>query len=95
MTQQLQLPADHVQGVADQFDDEVIERALEILDVWDPSTGGRSPTTVAATAVYVAAFIEDVNVTQGEAAEAFDRTPQVVQSMWNDCFQTWRAEVER
>jgi len=81
--------------IDDEQVDEIIDQALMILDVWNPSASGKAPSGVAATVVYVSS---DVNsdgaseLTQQELCEVFDTSPMTIRKQTSDCLSTARDE---
>jgi len=93
MTTEIKFPSDIVEENADELTDEIVEKALAILDVWDPSAYGKAPTGVAATATYVAADSLSVNrteYTQEDLCEVFDSSPMTIRKHRSEAVKTAR-----
>ena len=76
----------------DEFADEIIDTALMILDVWDPSARGKAPTGVAATVIYVADRVGPDKLTQQEVCDVVDSSPMTIRKQQADCMTTAREE---
>ncbi len=93
MVTTIKFPSDHVEENADEISDSIVDIALDILDVWDPSERGKAPSGVAATAVYVASMSESVGrseLTQHQLCDMFGTSPMTIRKQKSECISTAR-----
>lgn len=83
----LRFPSDLVEQNADRFTDETVAKALEILEVWDPSESGKAPSGVAATAVYTAGLVTAEAPTQQELSDIFGTSPMTIRKQQSEAMQ--------
>jgi len=81
--------------INDDIIDQMVDCALMILDVWNPSARGKAPTGVAATTVYVAAMkydLQGTEITQHQLCDVFNTSPVTIRNQTSDCMQKARSE---
>lgn len=81
--------------INDEIIDQMVDCALMILDVWNPSARGKAPTGVAATTVYVAAMeydLQGTEITQHQLCDIFNTSPVTIRNQTSECVQKARSE---
>lgn len=87
-TSEFQLPAEHIEDHQDEFEDESVEIAQEILEKW--SAGSIAPSTAAAAAMYAAGFITDEGITQERCSDVFGTSEVSIRKVYSEAFSAYR-----
>lgn len=75
-----------------EFDQETIDVALDVLELWDYSDR-RRPRVIAATAVYASAYINNSDHTQESVGEAFDASTRMIGGLWRDAMGSYMDQL--